>query len=57
MAGLVYEDFKVLRLKFSADCLHGHHVFFKPHSVRAEEPTKPKDRSGSCSFSILTHRP
>jgi len=49
MAGLTYEDFRVLRMKFRADSEHGHQVFFKAHSVRVEEPSKPRDRTLFCA--------
>jgi len=45
MAGTQYEGFRVLVLKFSAEHNHGHQLFFKPHTVRAEEPLKPRDRT------------
>jgi len=44
-----YEDFKVLQLKFSPTSQNCHHLFFKPHTVRAEEPLKPRDRTLLCA--------
>ena len=55
MTSSSYEEFRVLRLKFSASHQHGHQVFFKPHNVRAEEASKPRDRSDMgalCRWSI-----
>jgi len=44
-----YDDFHVLKLKFSCAQNSAHHLFFKPHSVRVEEPTKPRDRTLFCA--------
>jgi len=44
-----YEDFRVLPLKFNAESTAPHYLFFKPHKVRAEEPTKPRDRTLFCA--------
>jgi len=49
MGDATYQDFRTLRLKFSADCEHSHQVFFKPHNVRVEEPMKPRDRTLFCA--------
>eukprot|EP00092_Neocalanus_flemingeri_P012816 GFUD01013809.1.p1 GENE.GFUD01013809.1~~GFUD01013809.1.p1 ORF type:complete len:275 (+),score=107.29 GFUD01013809.1:39-863(+) len=49
MATLSYEDFQVLQLKFSPSHQSCHHLFFKPHSVRVEEPLKPRDRTLFCA--------
>jgi len=46
---LQYDDFHVLQLQFSPTSQSSHHVFFKPHNVRVEEPTKPRDRTLFCA--------
>eukprot|EP00088_Acartia_fossae_P043181 TRINITY_DN4545_c0_g1_i1.p1 TRINITY_DN4545_c0_g1~~TRINITY_DN4545_c0_g1_i1.p1 ORF type:complete len:284 (-),score=68.88 TRINITY_DN4545_c0_g1_i1:64-915(-) len=43
------EGFQSIRLKFRAENEHGHQLFFKPHSVRVLEPTKPADRTLFCA--------
>ena len=40
-----FEDFNVLKLKFSNLSNSAHHLFFKPHNVRVDEPLKPRDRT------------
>lgn len=49
MSGLQYDEFQVLQLKFSPSTQSTHHLFFKPHTVRAEEPLKPRDRTLFCA--------
>ena len=44
-----FDDFKVLKLKFSNKNQSHHQVLFKPHSVRVEEPLKPRDRTLFCA--------
>jgi len=49
MTSLQHEDFKVLKLKFSSSSQNSHHLFFKPHNVRVEEPLKPRERTLFCA--------
>ena len=44
-----FDDFKVLKLKFSSKNQSHHQVLFKPHSVRIEEGLKPRDRTLFCA--------
>ena len=44
-----FDDFKVLKLKFSNKNQSHHQVLFKPHNVRVEEPLKPRDRTLFCA--------
>ena len=44
-----YEGFKILPVKFTAESRCPHHLFFKPHSVKASEPTKPPERTLFCA--------
>jgi len=49
MSETAYEDFHVLKLKFSETSQSAHHLFFKPHNVRIDEPLKPRDRTLFCA--------
>lgn len=44
-----YEGFKILPVKFAAESRCPHHLFFKPHSVKAAEPSKPPERTLFCA--------
>ena len=49
MADNTLDGFQVLKIKFKEDSAHAHQIFFKPHSVRVLEPTKPTDRTLFCA--------
>ena len=44
-----YDEFKVMRLRFSEKTVSHHLVLFKPHSVRVDEPLKPRERTLFCA--------
>ena len=44
-----YEGFKILQVKFAEESRCPHHLFFKPHSVKVNEPSKPPERTLFCA--------
>jgi hypothetical protein len=44
-----HEGFKILQVKFAEESRCPHHLFFKPHSVKAAEPSKPPERTLFCA--------
>jgi len=42
-------EFNTLKLKFNSKCQSYHQVLFKPHNVRVDESSKPRERTLFCA--------
>jgi len=42
-------DFNTLKLKYNSACQSHHQILFKPHNVRVDEPSKPRERTLFCA--------